>query len=204
MRCNRDSRVELGFPGQAIDLVVEELGYEISDARSLILDALADERLVAEGIPDDRRLDFEKMQPGWWLTWDLDRGLFNFDFDLRLPHLTEPRIKTIINCDESWARRVVDGTKFVYHSVRIKRQAVRELVHVPRRKNAGGRSFKFDWDGFWVEIARIAELDGLPDRSSLRCHMIEFTSTWPEQPDESEIRKRLSLLYGQPWISSKV
>jgi hypothetical protein len=67
-------------------------------------------------------------------------------------------------------------------------------------KASGGRPPKFAWDDFWIEIVRIAELDGVPDRQELHRRMVEFVLNWPEQPEESEIRKRLSKLYKQEWM----
>lgn len=68
--------------------------------------------------------------------------------------------------------------------------------------NRGGRPPKYDWEGFHNEITRIALIEGeLPDRLELHRRMIEWCAkNWGEQPEESEIRKRLARLYGTPGI----
>jgi hypothetical protein len=72
-------------------------------------------------------------------------------------------------------------------------------THEPPRppgKHPGGRRAKYDWDQFWSEIVRLADQHRLPPREDLHEHMVDWLSTkWPDQPDESEIRKRLSTLY---------
>ena len=61
----------------------------------------------------------------------------------------------------------------------------------------GGRPPKYDWEGFLIEITRIALIeDELPARQEMHRRMVEWcVINWPEQPEDSEIRKRLQRLY---------
>jgi hypothetical protein len=68
----------------------------------------------------------------------------------------------------------------------------------PVIKNRGGRPPKYDWDAFWVEIVRRANTpDGLPeDRRQLQRGMLDWCAqNWGDVPEESEVRKRMGLLY---------
>jgi hypothetical protein len=70
-----------------------------------------------------------------------------------------------------------------------------------QRAHRGGRPPIYDWEGFHNEITRIALVEGeLPDRHELHRQMTDFVSRWSRQPEESEIRKRLSRLYNTPGI----
>jgi hypothetical protein len=78
-----------------------------------------------------------------------------------------------------------------------------DLAAVPtmRSSHMGGRPAKFGWDDFWIEIVRIALMEGeLPERDALRQRMLDWISHWPNQPEAGEIRKRLKRLYDTPGI----
>jgi hypothetical protein len=68
--------------------------------------------------------------------------------------------------------------------------------------NRGGRPPKYDWEGFHNEVTRVALTEGeLPDRLELHRRMIEWCAkNWSEQPEGSEIRKRIARLYSTPGI----
>ena len=64
-------------------------------------------------------------------------------------------------------------------------------------KNKGGRPARYDWDGCYAEIVRIADIDGLP---SVQNDLIEQLKNWfiaeiDEHPADSEIKKRVSAIY---------
>ena len=64
-------------------------------------------------------------------------------------------------------------------------------------KNQGGRPAKYDWDGCYAEIVRIADIDGLP---SVQNNLIEQLRNWfiaeiDDHPADSEIKKRVSAIY---------
>jgi hypothetical protein len=72
-----------------------------------------------------------------------------------------------------------------------------------KRGNSVGRPAKYDGDGFYIEILRKVIVDygsELPNRIVLHRHVLEWCTAWPEQPEESEIRKRLARIYGTPGI----
>ena len=81
-----------------------------------------------------------------------------------------------------------------------------KLAAIPERSkrgNRGGRPPKYDWDGFYIEILRKVIIDygtELPDRTVLHRQLVQWCSEWPEQPEESEIRKRLARIYDTPGI----
>lgn len=61
-----------------------------------------------------------------------------------------------------------------------------------------GRKRKYDWDSFYVEVARIANLpDGLPEtQADLEKTMAEWCSLkWGEEPATSMIRDKISAIY---------
>lgn len=66
-----------------------------------------------------------------------------------------------------------------------------------RRKNRGGHPGKWDWDAFYREIIRIANIpDGLPERPKLMKHMLDWcVREWGDEPALSGVRERVSKLY---------
>lgn len=63
--------------------------------------------------------------------------------------------------------------------------------------SSGGRPQKWDWEGCWLEMCRISYLDGLP---ATRAEMTGKLKDWfigavGDHPSDSEIRKRVSLLF---------
>jgi hypothetical protein len=75
-------------------------------------------------------------------------------------------------------------------------------TQLPRARNRGGNPGKFDWDGFYCEIIRIAAMDGIPsDRRELHKCMVDWCAeNWFDQPDDSEIRKRMKRVYETPGV----
>jgi hypothetical protein len=83
-------------------------------------------------------------------------------------------------------------------TVRPQRSKATTSPPEPAARNRGGRPPKYDWDAFWVEIVRRANTpDGLPeDRRELQRGMLDWCAeTWGDAPEESEIRKRIGMLY---------
>jgi hypothetical protein len=80
---------------------------------------------------------------------------------------------------------------------------VQHIVETP--KSRGGRKPEYDWDGFWIEIVRVADRDGLPGpeqsegwryQADLVRHMLEwFQNTHGKEPAKSQIEERLTKLY---------
>ena len=59
-------------------------------------------------------------------------------------------------------------------------------------KNRGGRLEKYDWRDFYLEVIKIANLDGFSTRDELRRRMIDWiTLNWPEQPGDAMLRGKL-------------
>ena len=73
----------------------------------------------------------------------------------------------------------------------------REATVPAQVRNRGGAPAKYDWDSFWVELVVRADLDGLPEvRSELQRSMMDWCAkNWPNEPSESEVRKRLTMIY---------
>lgn len=66
------------------------------------------------------------------------------------------------------------------------------------KAGVASRPLKHDWDAFWIEVARKANLDGLePEhRPSLRRHLIEWWQLNSGSPPEpTTIDKKLTMLY---------
>ncbi len=64
-------------------------------------------------------------------------------------------------------------------------------------RSRGGRPPEYDWDAFIIEIIRIADLDGLPDKQSeLKEQLLQWCEdTWGKQPAESSVKSRISDIY---------
>ncbi len=64
-------------------------------------------------------------------------------------------------------------------------------------RSRGGRPLEYDWDAFVIEIIRIADLDGLPEKQSeLKERMLQWCEdTWGKQPAESSVKSRISHIY---------
>jgi hypothetical protein len=73
-----------------------------------------------------------------------------------------------------------------------------------RGKNRGGRRPKSAWHHVYMELIRIAELDGLKGRFKERgdCHkyVMEFCSRLEDPPNESAIRSLLQEVYDADWM----
>jgi hypothetical protein len=66
------------------------------------------------------------------------------------------------------------------------------------RRHVGGRPPKYDWEGFWVEVAWYAAANDLEreNRTELQRHMRDWTDKrWDDPPDDATIRARLRRLY---------
>jgi hypothetical protein len=68
-----------------------------------------------------------------------------------------------------------------------------------------GRRPENDWDAFWREVVRFANVDGLPQTiSDLTKQMVDWASVnWPEPPDQKHIRAKLAPLYPATRASNK-
>ncbi len=66
-------------------------------------------------------------------------------------------------------------------------------------RSRGGRPAEYDWDAFVIEIIRIADLDGLPEKQSeLKERMLQWCEdTWGKQPAESSVKSRISHIYNK-------
>lgn len=66
-----------------------------------------------------------------------------------------------------------------------------------RKPSKGGRPPEYDWDAFTIEIIRIADLDGLPEKQSeLIAEMLQWCeNTWGRQPSVSNVKGRISRIY---------
>jgi hypothetical protein len=74
-----------------------------------------------------------------------------------------------------------------------------QLPPTAHAKAKGGRPAEYDWDGFIMEIIRIADLDSLPERQSeLVSRMLEWCSqTWGKEPAVSSVKERISFIYNR-------
>jgi hypothetical protein len=59
----------------------------------------------------------------------------------------------------------------------------------PKKKNGGGRPPKYDWLDISFELMRRAnDPDGLRTREQIRQIVNEYIVSWPEQPEDSQVR----------------
>jgi hypothetical protein len=64
-------------------------------------------------------------------------------------------------------------------------------------KNVGGRPRKYDWDGCYAQIVRIADEDALPGVQNELVRKLQewFLSECGTEPADSEIKKKISTIY---------
>ncbi len=62
-----------------------------------------------------------------------------------------------------------------------------------------GRPLEYDWNEFVVEIIRIADLDGLPEKQSelIKQMLYWCEGTWGRQPAESNVKTKISYIYNK-------
>ena len=117
------------------------------------------------------------------------------------------RLRMLNRCDKNLPQSTVklDGSRV---RVRVFRATTLEIAPSPANRQRaigrGGRPPKYDWEGFLIEVLRKVVVDygsELPDRLELHRYMVGWcTENWLEQPEESEIRKRVARIYGTPGI----
>lgn len=64
--------------------------------------------------------------------------------------------------------------------------------------NSGGRPTEYDWDGFTMEIIRLANTpDGLPETQAelVQIMLLWFNNTYGKEPAESSVKSRISKIY---------
>lgn len=96
---------------------------------------------------------------------------------------------------------LVEATEEISKKVEEARAVTTSAIVDPTQKNKGGRAFTNN--AFWIEIVRIALVDGeLPDRDALRKMMDEWISQnfSGGGPAESTKRQMLKELYETPGI----
>jgi hypothetical protein len=114
--------------------------------------------------------------PSWF-----DRMVRRADLEARWPDQWKP-------LTEQFKRSVID----------IVRAEIPNALPPDLLKQPGGRPPKFNWDLFWIEITRYADTEGLPVRSKLHRHMMEYCAEqWGDKsPGDSTVRVKLAQLYG--------
>lgn len=153
------------------------------------------------------------------LAYDLFDEMIAEGHDYRLKYLpandpsadwqsfSSSRLRMLNRCDIDLRRSTVKlGGSNV--RVRVFRTSVHKVearpINKERKTSRGGRPPKYDWEGFLIEVLRKVVVDygsELPDRLELHRYMVEWCAeNWPEQPEESEIRKRLARIYETPGI----
>jgi hypothetical protein len=131
----------------------------------------------------------------------------NFIEEPILPSNIEQKIRVAKELIEEWEYAYFGWSEAAdaQQAIVAKLEGARALSPA-QKKNPGGRPRK--WDSFWIEIVRIAIVDGeLPSQDGMRERMREWVKTnFPDDdPDkspshESQIRACLSMLYATPGI----
>jgi hypothetical protein len=97
----------------------------------------------------------------------------------------------------SFAKRLKEQPAFLFDtmSAASPRTANTDLASQP--KNKGGRPAEYDWDTFFLEIVRIADLDGLPPtRAELATIMRDwFIARIDDHPADTTIEDRIRPIY---------
>jgi hypothetical protein len=112
---------------------------------------------------------------------------------------TDGWIETIVQSEVDFGNSQILKNQSMFGAWVSPRQS--EPAEIPERPrqtiDKGGRTDKFRWDEFWVEVCRIANTpDGLPEKRELNQHMLKWAaSNWPEPPDDSTIRAKTAKLY---------
>ena len=118
------------------------------------------------------------------------------------PDGTRPRIKPVF-----WARAMIDWENsrigkampgYGSKPVEVSRQDLLKHFGVAKApKKAGGRPWKWNWEAFWCELAGIVHEEGLPEVQARLVERMQqwFVDKYDEHPHESDIKKRVTMLY---------
>ena len=100
---------------------------------------------------------------------------------------------------QEFAKKKGQFPAFLFDTLLPGSDAADDEIHDPPKQSRahGGRPPEYDWDAFTIEIIRIADLDGLPDRQSeLIDTMLQWCeNTWGKQPAESSVKARISQIF---------
>jgi len=170
-------------------------------AQSHLWNAVCSETVTARGKLDPGALAWQQIPPDWF------------------EHAPEP----ICCLGQTIVERIEGPTGLVpkWHEVSFKRSEIEALrgsllseaasksqsstdiavaVDSGTKPNKGGRPTEYDWDSFWAEIVRRAELDGLPqkpdgtlDRPKLQDEMLQWCALkWGKEPGVTSIKIKLA------------
>jgi hypothetical protein len=187
----------------------------LSWAREALGEALANEKLHAFGIADSTG-KLIHISPGYWRTSkarEFMEGSLDNQFLKNLEAYPDERVLPIIpkvTLQELFPEmNYSDATSPTVWPEGYKQQvadtsapnAEPDSGSVVPSHNLGGRPSKFDWDAFWVEVARYVGRNGIdPDcRTACQQHMEDWTATkWKEAPQKSTIRSKLVKVFTAP------
>lgn len=161
------------------------------------------------------RISPDKIETACWSLENIDWEDSSVEFRLYVIDESDPVRYTPNWCASDLSDRSFDGmhknvlvsTRDLFECFKLKNtksipsnQDMEAFVANPKStiiKNNGGRNPKYDWEGFYVEIAVLGDLDALPSTQS---ELIETMSDWCESawgeiPSASMLKEKVSRIY---------
>lgn len=135
---------------------------------------------------------FEKIDPGLFKNGEWNDGEGDWDEGDTFTSSTKAYVNIMISSDDlrSHFRKELDENRPLDYQAHISNS---QFNPVERR----GRKPKYNWEEFLTEIIVRADLDSLPEKQAdLESEMAYWClDQWDEEPSNSMIRKRISLIY---------
>ena len=183
--------------GEARTFVAQQTGGAEDEAGTVIRRALMEGAFKAQGRPigrnRQRRSSRIIKRPEYWgpeleaINWKTSEAL------------TRPRGRDSVEL--GFAEVTIDRSDLVYWlsmNTAPTDTGADSTVSSPSGKR--GRTPKYDWDAFWVEVAVRGDLDNLPEtQGELIRDMAQWCENeWGEQPGASTLKAKLGPIYNHP------
>lgn len=168
---------------EALDLALEFSGADEEKVQRLLLQDFG-ERLIRTRGWSDRY--FRHPGQGDLASIDWGHATVNWgDSTVRFPstrYQSQPYLITEVE---------------VHRNNLVDRLATSDPNSAAHQKNKGGRPEEYDWVGFYHEVIRIADMDGVPDsQAELVKRLLDwFRTKHDKYPGDSTVKVRVSKLY---------
>ena len=167
---------------QCVELVVKTTNCQTDQAREALIGGLRDGRIRSRAFDNFGAEHNEIRHEDWYEPIDWESN------------------KLYAHESSGW-----HGYDITFESIEINRSDILKWLtdhsaspgRDSRQGRRGSRPPKYDWDGVYVEIIRVAVQQGLPRTQAELVRHIQnwFSEVANEEPTESEIKKRISRIY---------
>lgn len=164
---------------EAVDLLVNHVGWDVESAREVLERAIRDHSLkdIALLYPDGSEIPVDVKA---WHHIDWEGGLVDYEGSWSGSPPTTIPVIPFLNRQE------------LFNCFRIS-----DADPTTRKIRHGGRPTQHDWDAFWIELCVHIQGDGLPNtQSKLVVDMLRwFADRGDETVDDSTVKKKIRHLY---------